>query len=155
LPCRTTTASVKSVLMPKSDKPPVQVTDENVDEMYDRFLKDKMLVEGAEERLAALKAGLLSYAEANGIVDDGGHQWIALDSGLTFKRQVSKRETLNEDRLLNWLEEVGRVNDAYKTIQVLDQDKVTDIWDDEELTADDIDKFYDTKYIYSFIPGER
>lgn len=141
--------------MSKDEKPPIDVTDENVEELYDRFLKDKMLVEGASERLERLKKGLLTYAEANGIVDENGHQWISLDNGLTFKRQRSKRETINEARLIAWLNEVGREDEAYKTIQVLDQDRVADIWEDEELTSDQIDKFYDIKYTYSFIPGER
>jgi hypothetical protein len=137
--------------MAKEKPKPIEVTDENVEDLYDRFLKDKMLVEGAEERLAKLKAGLLIYAEQNGMRDDNGHLWVRLGNDHVFKRQLSRRETLNEGRIRTWLNEVGREAEVEKTVVVFDEDKFWEIVDEEELSAKQIDSFYDVKEIYSFI----
>lgn len=145
---------MRTVHLASDDKPPIEVTDENVEDLYERFLNDKALVEGANDRLGRLKAGLMAYAEANGIVDDGGHRWVTLDSGLQFKRQVSKKEILNEERIRAWLNDVGREDECTKLVPVFDEDTFWAIVDEEELTPAEIDAFYDVKNTYSFIPGK-
>lgn len=136
-------------------KPPIEVTDENVEDLYGRFLSDKLLIEGANERLGRLKSGLMQYAEAQGIVDDGGHRWVSLDNGLEFKRQVSRSETLNNERITAWLDDVGRLDDCVKEIQVFDEDKFWAVVDEEELSPEQIEEFFDVKLTYSFIPGKK
>ena len=47
------------------------------------------------------------FAEQNGMRDDNGHLWVRLGNDHVFKRQLSRRETLNEGRIRTWLNEVG------------------------------------------------
>ena len=134
------------------------LSDSDVPDYYERFLKEKELVEHATERLNNAKAALMEYAEANGIVDDAGHQWVTLDNGLTFKRELRRpAPVLNTDKVREWCEDVGRTDEVFveKTIVVLDEDALLAAAEDEELSDERIDSFYDQPDPkYAFIPGK-
>lgn len=113
-----------------------------------------------EPRVAKLRKQLMEHNTAHGEPDDKGHIWLHFDppisvGGRTYrgiKNEMRQSTVLDEDKAEEVLSAKGLLDRAVKTIKVLDQDEIYLLFQEGELSEEEIDNMFTTTTSYAFKP---
>lgn len=102
--------------------------EENLNNLIDLFYTEK-------QQLDELKKSTTEYNKEikEGLQELGVAEFIT-DTGLTAKMNVQKRESFNDEKLIQRLKELGATG-AIKTVEVVDYDRLEDAIYNDELDA--------------------
>jgi hypothetical protein len=113
------------------------------------------------------KRDLMTYIETSGELEDGGHRRVDLDEPVPFvtykggkpkeqqvvglRRQSRKSKTLNEDRTMAYLKEMGMLDACTEVVIVLNEDAVLAANYEGKITDDQLEALYDENTQYAFL----
>ena len=88
------------------------------------------------------------YSQENGVQDDKGSYYID-DEDFTYGSQARKSVKMNFEKAKNFFVSKGMWDRVVKYEEVIDEDKVSDLLSNEEMTIDDLEEITDVKVTYA------
>lgn len=107
---------------------------------YDRLREEKKII---EERISSLSSEIKSYAESFGSADSSGSYYCDSEKfiyGSTAKRTAK----LNAEKAMTFLKMKG-YKDAIKTVEVIDEDVVEQLYNEGKITNKEMDSILEIK----------
>jgi hypothetical protein len=134
-----------------------ELTEHDLPRYLSEYLRQKSVADQMADKVNDMKATLMSYVEANGYVDDKGHQWVDVEGvdGVTqLKRERRASTFLDLDVAREEMAKLG-VLGRCMTIRIsreFDEDKMLALAFDEEIPRVVVDKCYVERTSYAFKP---
>ena len=100
------------------------------------------------DRKKQLADFIKQYSTKNGVQDDKGSYYID-DEDFTYGSQARKSVKLNFERAKNFFVSKGVWDKVVKYEEVIDEDKVSNLIDDELMSIDDLETITDVKVTYA------
>lgn len=109
-------------------------------------------------RQSDIKKKLAAAVEENGEEDDRGHVWLQLPESVegvyALQRQRRVSQSLDEDKAVDILNELGLLESCSKVIRVIDDEAVMAAHYDDKITESQIDSMYPKKVTFAFVPAK-
>ena len=130
------------------------------------YLQNRSIRERSEYHEGKIKGGLMDYLETTGEIIEGGHRVLELDEPLHhvtyksgkpkeqrvtgIKRQKRTSQTLDEDRTMVLLKELGLLDACTEIVVVLDEDAILAANYEGKISDEQLSSLYDEHEQYAF-----
>ena len=115
-----------------------------VNEYSELTTQEKLL----KSRKTELAKFIKKHATENGVQDDKGSYYIDNDD-FTYGSQARKKVSLNFDRAKNFFIEKGIWKDVVKYEEKIDEDKISELVANEDMTMEELEEITDIKVTYA------
>lgn len=108
-----------------------------------------------ENRMKELSERIKSFAFDNGTEDSKGNKYITNDDNYLYGIMSKKKVTLNVDKAKNFLLSNGLYEQCVVTKEEIDEDKLTELVQNEKITLEQLENIMDIKVSYSLDVKEK
>jgi hypothetical protein len=130
------------------------------------YLQNRTMRERSTYHEDAGKKSLMTFIETTGELEEGGHRRVDLDEPLPYvtykagkpkeqwvtgiRRQARKTTSLNEDRTMAFLKEMGLLDACTEVVVVLNEDAVLAANYEGKITDEQLEALYDESEQFAF-----
>lgn len=119
------------------------------------YLRQKAVADQLAAKVAEMKATMMAYVEANGYVDDKGHQWVDVEGveGVSqLKRERRASTFLDLDVAEAEMAKLGMLKRCTRIVKEFDEDKMLALAFQGDIPRIVVDKCYTETTSYAFKP---
>lgn len=132
-----------------------ELTDADLPRYLSEYLRQKVVADQLAAKVADMKATMMAFVEANGYVDDKGHQWVDVEGveGVSqLKRERRSSTFLDTDVAEQEMEKLGVLKKCTRIVKEFDEDKMLALAYNGDIPRTVVDKCYVEKSSYAFKP---
>lgn len=135
----------------------------NTFELVKEYISNRLLRERAAKIEDGYKKDLMSVLAESGEEQEGGHRLIVLPTSIDFgtksitgiKRQRRVSTSLNEDKVMRYLEKHDLVESCTTTITVINEDAILAANFDGRIPDKDLKSLYEESESFAFVLVDR